>query len=505
MTTPVKTPNVSPPAKEQVASTSANQQSKFDVVRLSTRRLLKRGAISNLTNLIARLHPADIARVIMNLDASQERRTIFELVKGVAEQGKVVSELSDEMILELLEDRKPADLAWMLRTVPADDAAYILGVLPDDLTQKILPLMKAEESQEVASLMSYPKGTAGSIMTTEFFSLPEETIAREAIQRLQQATKAETVFYIYATDGEGRLTGVVSLRELLVVAPTTPLRSMLRRDVISVSVETAQKEVASQVANYNLLAIPVVDAEQRLVGIITVDDVVDVIRDEDTKDMLKMAGAAEEDAQMRIPSFLAAGLRFPWLFTNLAGSLVSGFILWWFRFTIQEVVAVVTFIPVIAAMGGNLGLQSSTLIIRGLATGRVEPSDIWKSRISGITHRLAPGDHLWRALVSHGMGVAGERVFGVGGERSLADHVSYFVEYCDGDPLAPAQVSHRSGRGGRTVYHDGHGHHGGQHLSGVCHDHAGVSEMTWPWTNEEAARSSAESDDLRVRVLLWRL
>jgi len=153
---------------------------------------------------------------------------------------------------------------------------------------------------------------------------------------------------------------------------------MLLRDVISVSVETAQKEVASQVANYNLLAIPVVDVEHRLVGIITVDDVVDVIRDEDTKGMLTMAGATEEDAQMRTPSLLAAGLRFPWLFTNLAGSLVSGLILWWFRFTIQEVVAVVAFIPVIAAMGGNLGLQSSTLIIRGLATGRVDPNDIWK-------------------------------------------------------------------------------------------------------------------------------
>ena len=251
-------------------------------------------------------------------------------------------------------------------------------MLPDEVAQNILPLMKAEESQEVANLMAYPKGTAGSIMTTEFFSLPEETTAREAIQRLQQATKAETVFYIYATDRVGRLTGVVSLRELLVVAPTAPLKSMLFRDVISVSVETAQKEVASQVANYNLLAIPVVDAEHRLVGIITVDDVVDVIRDEDTKDMLKMAGATEEDAQMSTPSLVAAGLRFPWLFTNLAGSLVSGFILWWFRFTIQEVVAVVTFIPVIAAMGGNLGIQSSTLIIRGLATGRVEHSDIWK-------------------------------------------------------------------------------------------------------------------------------
>ena len=380
MTEPVKTMTPSAPlaAKDQVASASTNSQSKFDVVRLSTRRLLKRGAISNLTNLITRLHPADVARVIMNLDTPQERRTVFELVEGVAGQGKVVSELSDEMILELLEDRNAADIAWMLRTVPADDAADILGVLPEEVAQNILPLMKAEESQEVANLMAYPKGTAGSIMTTEFFSLPEETTAREAIQRLQQATKAETVFYIYATDREGRLTGVVSLRELLVVAPTAPLKSMLFRDVISVSVETKQKEVASQVANYNLLAIPVVDAEHRLVGIITVDDVVDVIRDEDTKDMLKMAGATEEDAQMSTPSLTAAGLRFPWLFTNLAGSLVSGLILWWFRFTIQEVVAVVTFIPVIAAMGGNLGIQSSTLIIRGLATGRVEHSDIWK-------------------------------------------------------------------------------------------------------------------------------
>ncbi len=378
MTEPVKTMTPDAPVAAKDQEESANSQSKFDVVRVSTRRLLKRGAISNLTNLIARLHPADVARVIMNLDTPQERRTVFELVEGVAAQGNVVSELSDEMILELLEDRNAADIAWMLRTVPADDAADILGVLPEEVAKNILPLMKAEESQEVANLMAYPKGTAGSIMTTEFFSLPEETTAREAIQRLQQATKAETVFYVYATDREGRLTGVVSLRELLVVAPTAPLKSMLFRDVISVNVETAQKEVATQVANYNLLAIPVIDAEHRLVGIITVDDVVDVIRDEDTKDMLKMAGATEEDAQMNTPSLVAAGLRFPWLFTNLAGSLVSGLILWWFRFTIQEVVAVVTFIPVIAAMGGNLGLQSSTLIIRGLATGRVEHSDIWR-------------------------------------------------------------------------------------------------------------------------------
>jgi len=388
-------------------------QSKFDVVLLSVRRLLKRGAIANLRNLINRLHPADIARIIMHLGMPQERRTIFELVEGMAEQGHVVSELSKEMIPQVLEDRNAADIAWMLRSVPADDVAYILGVLPEERSQDILTLMKAEESQEVVNLMAYPKGTAGSIMTTEFLALPEETTAQEAIKHLQQETKAETVFYIYVTDAKGKLTGVVSLRELLVVAPTAPLKSMLTREVLSVTVETDQEEVARQVANYNLLAIPVVADGGRLVGIITVDDIVDVIREEDTKDILKMAGATEEDAFMHTSSLQAVGLRLPWLFTNLVGSLASGLILWGFRFTIQEVVAVVTFIPVIAAMGGNLGLQSSTLIIRGLATGNVDLSDIWKVVFRELRIGLALGAICGTLLLMAGWAWQGSGYLGV--------------------------------------------------------------------------------------------
>ncbi len=359
-------------------SAVVSHENALNMVQLSARRLLRRGAISNLTKLIVRLHPADIARVMMHLDTTQERLTIFDLVRDVVEQGQVVSELSDEVMLEILEGRPAADIAAMLRTAPADDAAYILGVLPEDVAQNVLPLMQAEESQDVAHLMGYPKGTAGRIMTTKFLALPETVTAQEAIRRLQQATKAETVFYVYATDHEGRLTGVISLRELLAAAPTAPLDRLLLRNVIAVNVESDQKDVASQVAHYNLLAIPVVDADQRLLGIITVDDVVDVIRDQDTREILTMAGAAEEDTRMSTSSLYAAGLRFPWLLINLAGSLVSGSILWWFRFTIQEVVAIVVFIPVIAAMGGNLGLQSSTLIIRGLATGRLESGNLWK-------------------------------------------------------------------------------------------------------------------------------
>lgn len=325
--------------KDEIQDVAEDGQNKFDLVLTSVRRLLRQGAVTNLGKTVKSLHLPDVARVISHLAAPQEKRTIFELVMGESEQGQVLSELD-----------------------------------PDDIQQ----ILENTTALEIADLLSYPKGTAGSIMTTEFFSLQEETTAQEAIRLLQQETKAETVFYIYTTNSDGHLTGVLSLRQLLTIAPTTSLSTILTRDVISVNVVTDQEEVARQVATYNLLAIPVVENDGMLVGIITVDDVVDVIREEDTEDMLKMAGAAEEDILMQSSTFEAARLRLPWLFTNLLGSLASGAILWYFRYTIQEVVAIVTFIPVIAAMGGNVGLQSSTLIIRGLATGRVELSDLWK-------------------------------------------------------------------------------------------------------------------------------
>lgn len=353
-------------------------QAKSDIVLLSFQRLLRRGAITNLAKMLGRMHPADIARVINHLSSPKEKRTVFELVRGEAQRGQVLSELDGDSINQVLLDLPPSDVAWLLKDLGPDDVAYILGVLPEERAKEILALMKTEDSTEIADLLKYPKDSAGAIMTTEFFSLPEDTTAQEAIRRLQHATDAEMVFYIYVTDKENHLVGVLSLRQLLTVPPATPLKNIMTRDVISVTVDTDQEEVARQVASYNLLAIPVVEKDNTLVGIITVDDVVDVIREEATEDMLKMAGAIEEETQSKSSSLAAARLRLPWLFTNLIGSLVSGAILWFFRFTIQEVVAIVSFIPVIAAMGGNVGLQSSTLIIRGLATGSIELTDVGK-------------------------------------------------------------------------------------------------------------------------------
>ncbi len=351
---------------------------KFDLVLASFMRLLRRGAITNLGKMLGRMHPADIAKVIAHLSSPKEKRTVFELVRGESRRGQVLSELDAEIIRMLLGEMAAPDVAWLLKDLGPDDVAYILGVLEEAQAQEILALMKTEVSTEIADLLRYPKGTAGAIMTTEFFALSEDTTAQEAIRRLQQATDAEMVFYIYVVNKDEHLVGVLSLRQLLTVPPFTPLKNIMTRDVLRVSVDMDQEEVARQVARYNLLAIPVVEKDNTLVGIITVDDVVDVIREEATEDMLKMAGAAEEDVLLESSSFGAARRRLPWLFTTLVGSLLCGAILWYFRQTIQAMVAVVSFIPVIAAMGGNVGLQSSTLIIRGLATGRVELTDVWK-------------------------------------------------------------------------------------------------------------------------------
>ena len=396
------------PSKEPVEK----GQTKFELLLASFQRLLRRGAITNLGKMLARLHPADIAKVIAHLSSPKEKRTIFELVRGEAQRGQVLSELDAGSIQHVLSDLPPPDVAWLLKELGPDDVADILGMLPEEQAKEILTLMKSEDSTEIADLLKYPKDSAGSIMTTEFFSLSEDTTAQEAIRRLQRATDAEMVFYIYVTDKDDHLVGVLSLRQLLTVPPDTPLKNIMTRDVMSVSVDMDQEEVARQVARYNLLAIPVVEKDNTLVGIITVDDVVDVIREEATEDMLKMAGATEEDTLMKSSSLEAARRRLPWLFTNLVGSLFSGAILWYFRYTIQEVVAIVSFIPVIAAMGGNVGLQSSTLIIRGLATGRIELTDVWKVFFRevgiGLLLGLACGVLLTlTGLLWHGQGFLG--------------------------------------------------------------------------------------------------
>jgi magnesium transporter len=244
-------------------------------------------------------------------------------------------------------------------------------------------------------------------MTPSFFALGQAATVHEAIEAIQGAEDAETVFYVYVLDEEDRLVGVMTLRQLITSSPTSTLRQVMNSDVIRVHVSIDQEQVARLVAKYDLLAIPVVDEGGRLVGIITVDDVIDVLREEATEDVFKMAGTSQEELVYGNRVVPIARIRLPWLVVNLFGGILTGTILWWFRATVEQIIALVSFVPVITAMGGNVGTQSSSILVRAFATGRVDleqfPAHLWKEVRVGLVLGILCGILVaGAAIVWHG-------------------------------------------------------------------------------------------------------
>jgi len=351
------------------------------------RRLMRKGAMTNLRRIVEKTHPADLAAIFQELNDLEQGRLFQVLVQaGIA--GDVLSELDQEVLQDLVESLSDDELAEILSAMDADDAADLLALLPEERRSGILSAMDLEDSEDIGKLLGYPEDSAGGIMTSSFFALGEGVTVQEAIQAIQGAEEAETVFYVYVVDDEGRLVGVVSLRQLITSPPTATLRQIMNRDVIRVDVTTDQEQVARLVAKYDLLAIPVVDEQNHLVGIITVDDVIDVLREEATEDVFKMAGTSQEELVYGNKVLPIVRIRMPWLVVNLFGGILTGTILWWFRATVEEIIALVSFVPVITAMGGNVGTQSSSILVRAFATGRVDFNNLrahlWKEIRVGL-------------------------------------------------------------------------------------------------------------------------
>jgi len=341
----------------------------------TTRRLIRRGALPNLAKLLAKTHPADIAHLFRYLDLN-EQRLLFNLIAEPEISADVLSELDHATGAHILEQLDKQTITEVLQEMATDDAADIVGYMPDDLADEILNIMHDEDSREIEQLLSYEEDTAGGIMSPEFFALEQNLTVKEAIVALQQAEDAEMVFYLYVVNAQGQLVGVLSLRQLLTVPPNTQLRDIMTTDVFNVRTDMDQEEVARVVEKYNILAVPVVDDNNRLKGIITVDDVIDVIRQEATEDIYKMAGASEEELLYGNKSFKIARLRLPWLLINLFGGVITGYLMWLFKLTLKEIIALISFIPVITGMGGNVGGQSATIMVRGFATGRIDFSTL---------------------------------------------------------------------------------------------------------------------------------
>lgn len=340
---------------------------RLQIAMETTRKLLRLQAMGKVTRMIEKLHPADLAHILQYFSEG-EQRAVLNLINDAGKAAEVLSELDWGMSANMLQSMDTTKSIQILQKMPSDDAAEILSNLPEELAEELLQGMKKEDLED---LLSYPEETAGRIMNPDYFALHEDTTVREAITAVRQAADTEMVFYIYVVDDRNHLVGVASLRQLLLVPPETHLRAIMITEVFSVNTHEDQEEVARVVEKYNILAVPVVDDENKLVGVITVDDVIDILRDEATEDFLKMAGTREEEYVYASNIMKVSRLRFPWLLTNLLGGLITGYLLWLFKVTIRDVLALVTFIPVITAMGGNAGLQSSTIMVRGYATGRI--------------------------------------------------------------------------------------------------------------------------------------
>ncbi|MEE2876511.1 MAG: magnesium transporter [Candidatus Neomarinimicrobiota bacterium] len=352
------------------------------------RRLLRRKASTNLRRLIGKTHAADLALLFRYFN-DPEKSAIFTLIRENRETtGELLSELDETLISELLSPLSPSEVATMLEDMGSDDVADILNLLEEEQAKAILETLRETESEELEELMAYAEDSAGGIMSVDVFSLPESTKAMDAITAIQSSEKAEMVFYLYVTDEHTHLTGVVSLRDLVTAPAGAELKTIMEKDVVSVTAEMDQEEVARMVSRYNLLAIPVVESDSSLLGLITVDDVVDVIREEATEDFLQMAGIGKDKEILMKSTFDNVKLRLPWLFASWIGGTVAAYVIGAFEPFLESVIALAAFIPVIVGMGGNVGTQSSTIIVRGFATGRLELSRlrsvIWKEMRVGL-------------------------------------------------------------------------------------------------------------------------
>ncbi|MFQ5895761.1 MAG: magnesium transporter [Nitrospinota bacterium] len=359
----------------------------------SLRRLLRRGAREHIVKMTEKLHPAEIAHVLRHLE-TEERRALFGFIEDPSVASEVLSESDAGVCQEILEALPDERVARLFHEISADDLTDIFALLPEERARKVMELVRWTHGDSVKKLLMHPPDTAGGIMTPDFVGLPQEMSVEDAIGEVRRASEAEMVFYIYVVDQGGRLVGVISLRQLLLAPPGRMLRDVMTRPVWSVRSDTDQEEVARLVARYNILAIPVVDEANRLVGIVTVDDVIDVIREEATEDILKMAGTDDKEITSR--SLLeSVRLRMPWLLVTLLGGVVAMELLNRFSSSLARYFFLPAFIPAIMGMGGNVGTQSATIVVRGLATGRLDPKNwgriVWRELRVGLALGLCYG------------------------------------------------------------------------------------------------------------------
>ena len=369
----------------------------LDDILAQLRAALERDDLGGAVAVIESLQPADRADLVEELSDADQIILLSQL--DPAESADVLEEMEDEDAASLAERLPLADLAGILDEMEADEAADVLGDLPPERMAEAL--RKMEEPTEVISLLQYPDDTAGGLMTPAFVTLRRDWRVQEALESLRRVgPDADSAYYLFVTDEDGVLQGVVGLRDLVVAFPETVIEALMDPNVVSVPVMADQEICARTLSRYGFLALPVVDESNRLVGVITADDLIEVAEDEATEDMYRMVGISGEE---RVFGPLRSSVikRLPWLAVNMVTLFIAITVVNAFEWVIAGMVALATFLPLVSGQGGNAGSQTTTVIVRGMALGEVDV----RNGVRALAKELAAAA-INGAIIGIGTGVA---------------------------------------------------------------------------------------------------
>ncbi len=353
-----------------------------------TQHFVENNDFEGAASYLRDLHPADAAEVLSLLEP--EAQASIAPLFDPEHLADILEQLDEDEMLELSEHLDTIRLADVLDAMEPDMAADLLGEMDDDQAVSQL-LEEMEDSHEVEPLLIHDEETAGGIMNYLPPCLRRWMTVEEALRFIKEQYAGENeLYYLYVLDRYGVLIGVVNLRMLILAEPQQTVEEIMNSEVISVDVGTDQEEVAQLLARYDLLAIPVVDDRHRLVGIVAVDDVVDVLEEEATEDIYRLAQVSEE-AEIFSPIPRAIRNRLPWLYINMGTALLSAAVVTYFAGTIAAAAMLAAFMPIVAAQGGNAGNQTMTIMVRSLALGEIQLSDAWRALRHEVTVDLLQG------------------------------------------------------------------------------------------------------------------
>jgi magnesium transporter len=339
------------------------------------RELVRDKAGPLLLNILADLHAADIGDIINRLDP-EDQSYVFNLL-DLHSGSAVLLELGPDARGNLLDSLPSEKITAYVDLLASDDAADLVAELPPGIAEKVLRAMPAKDSSAVQRLMEYAPDTAGGIMGTEYIAVAMNSTVKQAIKAVRTSAKQQLVIYnVYVVDEEGLLVGTLPLQSLVLHSPNRRVYKIMESDAKSVSTDVDQEEVASIFRKYDLVSLPVVDKMGKLVGRITIDDIVDVIEEEHSEDVARLVGSDADELERRTPYQIAI-LRLPWVLTTLAIEFGAGVVIHYFDQTLSRVILLASFMPIISAISGNTGLQSAAIIVRAMSTGHVTLDRWW--------------------------------------------------------------------------------------------------------------------------------